>query len=411
MSDLCSSHYGQSTHIIKTLRLLKLLQKQPIRRSQLGLVIQERLIAMISRAERRVQANKKSIRSYKYGIAIDRLSRTEASHIKSQIDRCTYAIDKSRRLIGFCRDIGDSIAFIYLDRWDIKPLALKEAAGNISGKTGARLERAILRDLYKHGYLCLLNDLSGSMRYADLTVFHGHRVFSLIEAKSGNGGNKKRAARQKASVSAVLEYLRDDSGELMGQPVIRRALAEKPRYHVGTINRMVEQLANRPETEVVREVEKGVFYFVGSDNLSITSLSRLAKSEGPLITMFSNNFKRNGVAYFPFPLMMNDPNVTLQFYAGTFTICVCVDIQKVVRLSGVNVQIELVEDDDHPLKMHFPSSDFNVQTPSIAIGSHLLNRMASEFMSPRSLIRLAAHRGDLIALENDAHSGPADSPA
>lgn len=149
----------EAARLTDTLRLLKRLQQRPIRDGKLGMVIQENLIVLISRAEWRIRQKKESIRATRELMSVSRLSKDEATASKIKINRLQVLLDQDKMTIGLCRDIGDSIAFIYIDRWDIKPLFMKETAGNITGKKGSRLERSIFRRIYKEGYRCLLNDL------------------------------------------------------------------------------------------------------------------------------------------------------------------------------------------------------------------------------------------------------------
>jgi len=353
----------------------------------------------ISRSEWQIARAKRAIKSRRASLSCRGLTKDEAAAIKGRIDSLRALIDRHVKRIGLCRDIGDAIAFLYIDRWDIKPLAMKEPPGNITGKRGSRLERGILRAIFRDGHRGVLNDLTGSLRYGDITIFRPFGTFVLIEAKSGNGGNKERAARQEASANAVLNYLHTDEGELFGRPVTRRAASERMRYHVRAINRMIAEMATDGATEVMRQVEPGVFYMLLRDGYSNRVFERIfsARVEGPLLTMWANDFKRRGEAYYPFPLAIDDPRACLAFYAGIFSIGVFIDIQKVARLSGTGLKIEWSSDQGSPMRARVPET-FGHDTPEyVDVGLHLINRMAAEFMSPRSFIKLVADRASLIA--------------
>lgn len=391
--------------ITETLGTLKLLQQQPKRRADLALRIQENLIKIISRAETSIALRRQQIAAVKKGLARREFDKAEAKAAKSRVDRHYDSIDQSRSIIGLCRDIGDGIAFLYIDRWDIKPLFLKEAAGNITGKKENRLERAILRRLFREGYTCLLNDLTGSLRFADITVFGPYGTFRLIEAKSGNGGNKKRAARQQADAKAVMDYLLTDKREFQGAPMVRRSLEERPRYHVGHLNRLLTIYFNTGKQQAFREVEPGVFYMTLGGAPSGPLLTRLSDSEGPIMVMFSNDFKRRGVAYYPFPLILKDIEHIAGFYAGDFSIGIMVDINKVMRLSGVSGRIEQSDDPEMPLT-YFPDRAGKDGIPEFMhVGWHITNRMAAEFLSPRSFVRMLAQRVEVIASDLEIRAG------
>lgn len=88
------------------------------------------------------------------------------------------------------KTICDGIAFIYYDKWDIKPLFygnnyhVKPDSGNISGKTGLRFEFAVLKKLIGHGYPAILSDLTNVIRYGDVCVPSLKGMPSCIELKS-----------------------------------------------------------------------------------------------------------------------------------------------------------------------------------------------------------------------------------
>lgn len=389
----------EAARLADTLRLLKHLQRRPIRDSKLGMTIQENLIILISRAEWRIARKKKSIRAIREIMSASRLTKEEATASKLRVKQLQDSIDQDKLTIGFCRDIGDSIAFLYIDRWDIKPLFLKEPAGAITGKKGSRLERAIFRRIYKEGYRCLLNDLTGSIRFADITVFGPYGTFRLLEAKSGNGGNKKRAARQQADATAVMKYLITDKREFDGAPMFRRSLEERPRYHVKAANSLINQFLRGNGEQVFREVEPGVFYTVLGQPYSEELMRRFKRSEGPIMVEFCNNLKRKGEAYYPFPLSFDDVDTIMAFYAGSFSFGVMVDFTKVMRLSGMAGRIERSDDPHRPMIFYPEGPVPEDMPPHLTIGWHILNRLAGEFLSPRSFVRLIAQRYSSFAAD------------
>jgi hypothetical protein len=70
-------------------------------------------------------------------------------------------------VISVLRSIGDAIAFIYGNRWDIKQMVMKEESGFITGKRGTRLERKILRKAFEIGATVVMNDLTHTLRHGD----------------------------------------------------------------------------------------------------------------------------------------------------------------------------------------------------------------------------------------------------
>lgn len=140
-----------------------------------------------------------------------RLSKTEARELKNTIEHYKCLIDQYNYLLVIFRYIGDAIAFTYIDKWDIKPMAFKESAGYLSGKKGARLERKILRESFSMGVIAILNDLTNCIRYGDITVPRDGKVRILIEAKSGRKGRiDDRYERQREQAKNIINYLDTD---------------------------------------------------------------------------------------------------------------------------------------------------------------------------------------------------------
>jgi hypothetical protein len=97
--------------------------------------------------------------------------RDEASALKVRLKQNASRKDDYDTILLVLRDIGDAVAFTYIDKWDIKPLCLaKEPAGFISGKEGLRLELNIFRYLKSKNKICILNDITNSIRHGDITV-------------------------------------------------------------------------------------------------------------------------------------------------------------------------------------------------------------------------------------------------
>ena len=93
-----------------------------------------------------------------------------------------------------------------------------------------------------------------------------------------------------------MNYLITDKRDFQGAPMVRRSLEERPRYHVGHLNRFLDIFFSTGRRQAFREVEPGVFYMILGEAPFGSLLTRLSKSEGPLMVMFSNDFKRRGAA-------------------------------------------------------------------------------------------------------------------
>jgi hypothetical protein len=188
---------------------LRELSADPIGKRILALEIQEQLIKRISRAERLIRRIRRANEEIKKQLT-QRQTKEVAERAKLVYRVNEGKIDAQKNLISCLRSVGDSIAFIYGNRWDLKQFAFKQDSGFITGKKGARLERKILRGAFGIGAAAVLNDLTHTMRHGDITAFHpdlslhGGSPCLLIEAKSGRGGSRARTLRQKEAAESIL---------------------------------------------------------------------------------------------------------------------------------------------------------------------------------------------------------------
>lgn len=172
---------------------------EPLKSQDLCLEVQETLIRKISYFEKRIRFLKAQIKSSKQLLRTKispPLTKPQAAALKLHIEDGYYLIDQYQRLQFLFRTIGDALAFIYLDTWDIKPMAFKESPGAISGKKGARLERKILRAIVRSGYVAILNDLTNCLRFGDITVVRDGFP-QILEVKS----SKAKDARSNRQIS------------------------------------------------------------------------------------------------------------------------------------------------------------------------------------------------------------------
>ena len=82
-----------------------------------------------------------------------------------------------------------------------------------------------------------------------------------------------------------------------------------------------------------------------------------------------------------------------------------VDVNKVMRLSGVGGRIEQSGDPEMPFT-YFPEGGGQDGIPELMhVGWHITNRMAAEFLSPRYFVRMLAQRIALIASDAEIREG------
>ena len=206
--------------LIKLFSMVQLVYTNPFAHLSEYLAIQEILITKISYIEKRIRTTKSTMKDLKktLGSKTSQISKEDAQKIKEHITSANTRIDGYQELLTTIRWIGDALVFSLIDSWDIKPMAIhKEKAGFISRKKGARRERKILRELFNHGYIAILTDLTNCLRYGDIVVFSKQGQYQLIEVKSSDT-RSRRVSRQINSIGKIIDYLRTDyADELYGK--------------------------------------------------------------------------------------------------------------------------------------------------------------------------------------------------
>ena len=336
---------------------------------------------------------KTEIKEYRRELGIKRslpLTKQEAEHIRQVVEADLYRIDSYNELLFVFRSVGDAIAHTYINKWDIKPMVYKESPGFISGKKGSRLERQILRRSSEMGVTVILNDLTNSLRYGDITVPRGDGPFMLIEAKSPNKKRRRlnqRGERQLEAMNKINGYLAsDNTRDLYGieGPFMRFSVKEEERNHIPRLNELIEQ--GLIDGEAYDEVEEGLLYFVsthsGPEELDIL----LRRYKEPIVG-FAHLFKYENLGYYPFTLSIKNPLALYRFYLGSLTIVVIIDseiIRKRFELEGFSVEITMEE--QRPISLYKQGLD-----APITIGNHLFNRVVAEFLSLKWLLDEIAH--------------------
>lgn len=341
------------------------------------LEVQEVLIQKISYIERKIRERRREIKALKseLGGREVRLSKDDARKAKDKIKRCHYQIDEYQDLIEVYRDVGDALAFSYLDRWDIKPLSIKEAPGTLSGKKGTRLERQILRKAFSLGHIVLLNDITNCLRYGDITVPKDGK-FMVIEAKSGKH-QTERDVRQAAEANKLFNfYATDNTDNLYKQDGIfkRFGFGEEEKHYRDKVKELIFRALENKISVV--EVENGLFYIASTQFKEEVASDILKKCTGkPLAGLLTRNYL--GKAYFPTILTIQDSELTYKFYNGQISIITIIDSGVIKdKLHSHNLNFHLIENSDE-----WMAEVTENETPIMKIGHSLWYRLYSEFIS------------------------------
>ncbi len=355
--------------------------------SLLALEIQEELIVRLTRSERTTTKLKKSHTAFKVELAKPGKSREESKIIKAKIQETNDKLEVERYYRWCLRTIGDSIAFTYGNKWDLKNFGFKEDPGFISGKKGARLERKILRGGFARGITVILNDLTNTLRHGDITTFYplfpeGNAPFFLVEAKSGKGGNKERMDRQMEASQAILSYISTDQKMENGVFHTRIEAGRASTHHRQAAAKLIHSLPDRGF--VCKEIEPGLVYLVLDCKIAPdavgNAMSSALKPDWLPFGISLNDLKQQNLAYYPWPLTFIDSEQLFRFYNGEFLMMIFVDLHTVNDIiSKKGMSIAFTDNVSYPWQVHQTTrtSDFE----GSFVGVHILGRLASEFLS------------------------------
>jgi hypothetical protein len=366
------------------------LHADPLGKRNLALDIQEEILQRMGRTEYLIRQIRGDNKHIKETLAQPGTNREAAREAKARHLAGEERIERQRTVISVLRSIGDAIAFIYGDRWDLKQMVMKEESGHITGKQGTRLERKILRKAFEIGATVVMNDLTHTLRHGDITVFRpdlwpdGGSPFLLIEAKSGRGGDGSRTARQMAAVTRVFNYLSTDKRETEGGLWQRVSLIETPQHHCEKATRMMAKLTHGGW--LMEQVEPGLHYLLvdsGYPTANYDAIFRELLASGPHFSVLSvNDMKKHQLGYYPFLLCIQDAEALFRFYNGEFVMFVFVNIDYVnLSLAPKGLQVTLTPNDEYPWQVLSSLGKHSAaESGESLVGFHPIGRLGAEFL-------------------------------
>ena len=186
-----------------------------------------------------------------------------------------------------------------------------------------------------------------------------------------------------------MKYIPTDIKITDDQTWARVSAYESPTDHIATINRLISEL---PSNGFISEkVEAGLYYLVLDCKLDERSLdnamsSVLTKDHLPF-SLTVNDLKEEALGYVPFGLSLDSENY-FNFLNGEFIIFVIVDMNELNRMvAESNITVEFSDRDEFPWKISPIAVKDENKDAQIFIGSHVLGRFASEFISLNWLVK------------------------
>ncbi len=377
-------HYYKRS-LLDLFEKVQILRENPFENRKLCLSIQETLIKKITYIEKKIRTLKENTKAYKKELRTKRSQssgKEKSIKIKHHIKINQSHIKQYQAILLIFRDIGDALAFIYIDKWDIKPMSFKQPSGFISGKKGSRLERKCLRGTFEIGGVALLNDLTHCLRYGDITV-PKEGFFLIFEMKSGRWENI-REKRQVNDLKNIYEYLfSDNTDKLYGlqREMVRRPIHSDEVYHTKEINSLINDSISKGV--VFDEVEKGLIYFVATkyDKDILDKGISLSRKKPILEHLNKMNFLEMG-GYYPFTLSIRNPEALYNFYDDKLQILIAVDPSIIAAFfdqEGYNIRF--LEKDCHNVMTISPKRLSPTKPKELFVGRHFFGRIFYEFLS------------------------------
>ena len=346
-------------------RKLHELKAAPYSNSSLLLAIQEELIKKIKYVEARIR---------------DAKSRPDPE-LASVYQHLLHAL----------KSIGDGLAFLYIDRWDIKPLARNHRPGFISGKTGFRQEAKVLRTSIQNGPV-LLADLTNCLRHGDIYAFKENGDPLICELKSSRGGG--RAHRQMKRSRRVADYLNTDRAEgtiLKDKLLIRRSLSIDLVERVYDANKAIALALS--EGFGASSPEEGVVYLVDHGTNTELALEHISSLKNPAV-WYLNALKGVATDFVPLALSITDSEGFVRFLDGSLMITVVIDTATISRsFNSKGFEVDYLDDLDWFMKIH------KGEGAPLQISRNFMGRVACEFLSLNWLIEELTQRYAAVMAE------------
>ncbi len=311
------------------------------------------------------------------------LTNNQKIDITKKIKQYNQKISDYKKLITLIKMIGDGIAFVYVDKYNIKPFAFKQNSGFISGKEGLKNELKTLRYFYDNNIIAILNDITNSLRYGDITVPLAQYPY-IVEVKSSKNTNK-RIERQKQNIANLMRYIETDKGKGIYDEnieMIRVDIHSKELNHVRDFNKCIEHAYKYGNC--IEEIETGLMYYIECQECDFEIIAKTitTKMKEPIF-FFLNEEKYNTLGYYPFTLSIESRSHLIDFYNGDILLNVIIDLKVVEQKlydKGLIVKFNL--DELYTLSITYKENpNFDENKGLLKVSYHYFNRISNEFIS------------------------------
>lgn len=349
--------------------------------------LQVSLLASIKRTERRISIIRSRHAEQKRTLSTARLPKADASRVKAAIRTCESSIKNYLWLLSIWRSFGDGIAFIYLDKWAVKPLLYnvenpdaKSPPGGVLGKSGQRKELAVLRQIISSGVPALLTDITNCIRHGDVCLLHQPDPM-LLEVKSSRNTNA-RTDRQASSIKSIHEYLAtDEARNVRGAEHVRRmALPSHELHYRELFDVAIAGAQMKGSYSVTPEPAIRLLAFATSKK---SAFDRAFEGFTPSEVFFLNDLKNENAwgVYYPYTLAFRTPSNLFAFLNGDVYLIVAFSHQA-VAVAAKRRALAFSETNDPVWPVQLDWLRNKSKEPAYArMSSHFVTRMACELLS------------------------------
>jgi len=369
-------------NFLKLNEQLQTLISDPITNRMLGLEIQLKLLDLLCSMENEINGIKMSINEMKKNSKTQKLLREERISIGTKITSLNEDIIFIKEDMKRVRELGDSIAFLYFDKHDIKHLCWKQSAGFIGGKEGLEKELKTLKKIYEFGSYGILNDLTNSIKYGDITTEKDGKPI-LIEVKS-SGNINPRIERQRKDIEQAMSIIKlDEIDDFMGgSKKFKRIYTSIPEEnHLDDLRELISTAFLHGVAYGI--VEEGLLYIVHyKSNDFINGFSLMKEKIIDPYIFYINGMKDVRENYTPFSIIFSDEISLMEFYAGNLIISVVVDkyiLSNLMEDNGYKLDFE-----NNKVVVTFTKDN---QKHKMEVSSFHFTRLGREFFSIRYFVQ------------------------
>ncbi|WP_171229876.1 hypothetical protein [Ruegeria sp. HKCCA4008] len=295
--------------------------------------------------------------------------------------------------------LGDSLAFLYLDRFSLKQTYFnvenyspKQGGGFLSGQTGLAGEIAVLEQAIEAGVPAVLCDLTNVVRYGDVCLLGAADPFP-IEVKSSKTKDK-RGKRQKRKLAKLLEFLESDRAQgFRGNS--KTTVRIETSLPLNSYSEQLEAAIQDAESEgmVTFDVDEclRVAVFQGAER----DMSRLMDGiDGDrALGNFVNDIKSNMLwAYhYPYALSFKHTKNYAKFVHGEVVIVTILDMGKFeskLAYDGIELKVEADENSIQCRIKHPELSDYT-EEPWFYVSDGMMARIWTDFLNPSWIVQNA----------------------